>query len=504
MTDLLALLPEYLGGHLRLTLASLLVSVTASIPLGIVAARRPRLGRVVVAAAGVVQTIPALALLAVMVPLLAALSLPGIGFLPAFLGLTLYGVLPVLNNTVISLTGIDPAVRQAADGVGMTPNQRLWRVELPLALPVIVGGIRTATVWLVGMATLSTPVGATSLGNYIFSGLQTRNFASVLVGCLASAFLAMVLDGMIRWIERSLGQGRRVRAIQLGIGTVVLAMIGGASSLATPAAIIVGAKTFTEQYVLAEVLSQKIVRDTGTPARQLTSLGSTVAFDALRNGEIDLYVDYSGTIWTTILGRRGLAPGPVAVLNEVRERLLDEHGVVVVAALGFRNSYALAMNRAHAERLDISKISDLRAHAPHLAFGADYEFFARPEWTGIRDTYHLTFRERRSMDASLMYDAVASSQVDVISAFTTDGRIDAFDLMLLHDDASVIPPYDAIVLASESALRLYPRSIAAVRALSGSLDDAQMRQMNHAVDGRGQTPREVAEAFLDRQTRPPS
>jgi osmoprotectant transport system permease protein len=182
MEHLLELLPDYLTGHIQLTLVALLAATLLSIPLGIAASREPRLQSLVLGFAGVVQTIPSLALLAAMVPLLAMMNLPSIGFLPAIIGLTLYGLLPILRNTVTGLQEVDPAYKEAARGVGMTTWQQLRLVDLPLAMPVIVGGVRTATVWTVGIATLSTPVGATSLGNYIFGGLQTRDFAAVLLG----------------------------------------------------------------------------------------------------------------------------------------------------------------------------------------------------------------------------------------------------------------------------------------------------------------------------------
>jgi ABC-type proline/glycine betaine transport system permease subunit len=167
MSEQLALLPAYLTGHLQLTLAALLIAIATSLPLGILAVRTPRLEQPLLAIAAVIQTIPSLALLAVTVPLLAALQLRSIGFLPALIGLTLYGLLPILRNTVTGIAGVDPALKEAARGVGMTAGQQLRRVELPLAMPVIVAGIRTATVWTVGTATLSTPVGAPSLGNFI-------------------------------------------------------------------------------------------------------------------------------------------------------------------------------------------------------------------------------------------------------------------------------------------------------------------------------------------------
>jgi osmoprotectant transport system permease protein len=488
MREQLALLPSYLGGHLEITLVALVVGIGLSVPLGLLAAWYRWLERPVVAVASVVQTVPGLAMLAAMVPLLAALGLPSIGPLPAFLGLVLYSALPVLQNTVTGIRGVDPAAIEAARGLGMTRRQQLWRVELPLALPVILAGIRTATVWTVGAATLSTPVGATSLGNYIFAGLQTRNYTAIAVGCVAAAALALALDAIVRAVAVLVEQRRFPVSVALAIPFAIIAGVAGLALRPEPP-IVVGAKTFTEQYILAEVLARRIEAATEERTIVRGSLGSTVIYDALRNGDLDAYVDYTGTLWTTILHRdppkdRG------AQLDELRTALSAE-GVVLVAPLGFENTYALAMKETRARELGVRGIGDLRAHR-ELSIGGDYEFFARPEWKAIRDHYALAFEKQRTMDPSLMYEAARTGEVDVISAYSTDGRIAAYELRVLEDDDHVIPPYDAVVLASEAFARRRPDAIEALRALDGSIDAERMRELNRAVDEKGESPQEVA------------
>ena len=501
MRDQLALLPGYLTAHLQLTLFALLAGAALSIPAGIAITRSRRLERPVLGIASVIQTVPSLALLAVMVPALSSLGLRSIGFLPAFIGLTLYSVLPVLRNTVTGLAGLDPALKEAARGVGMTSRQQLWRVELPLALPVILAGLRTSTVWTVGMATLSTPVGAPSLGNYIFAGLQTRNLTAVLVGCVAAAALALTLDGLVRALGAAVLARKRSSIIAV---LAVFALLYAHASIAFvtsatrtgPARIVVGAKTFTEQYILAGVLSRTIANATGNQVDVASSLGSTVAFDALRAGDIDAYIDYTGTIWATIMRRDASSVDRDTVLREVGAYLKSEHGIEVVGALGFENAYAMAMRRAHAADLKVRSLSDLVPYASRLSVGGDYEFFDRPEWRAIRERYGLRFREQRSMDPSLMYQAVANSQVDLIGAFSTDGRIAALDLVLLEDERHAIPPYDAVILAGARLVREHPDAVAALRALSGTIDADRMRRMNLAVDQDGKSPETVAADFV--------
>jgi osmoprotectant transport system permease protein len=259
----------------------------------------------------------------------------------------------------------------------------------------------------------------------------------------------------------------------------------------------IGAKTFTEQYILSELLGLQIARETGLPTRTLQSLGSTVAFDSLVNGDVDVYVDYSGTIWATIMQRQSLSEERGELLAQVREYLARDHEVTVVASLGFENTYALGMARERARTLGIETIGELAAHAPALEIAADYEFFGRPEWRAIRETYGLEFRRERAMDSSLMYQAVRESQVDVISAFSTDGRIAAFDIELLRDERGVIPPYDAIVLAGARLSRTMPEALQALALLEERISEAAMQRMNLRVDQDGQLPRAVAQRFLE-------
>jgi osmoprotectant transport system permease protein len=223
-----------------------------------------------------------------------------------------------------------------------------------------------------------------------------------------------------------------------------------------------------------------------------------VAFDALRAGDIDAYVDYSGTIWATIMKRTGVPPDRSAVLGEVGRYLQEEHGIVLVCALGFENAYALAMRGDRARELGVASLSDLALHSPSLEIAGDYEFFSRAEWASLERVYAFAFRAQRSMDPSLMYPAVAESQVDVISAFTTDGRIAAFNLAILEDDRHAIPPYDAIVLAGARLARERPEILAAIRSLAGSIQAEEMRRMNSAVDLEGRSPGDVAREFLER------
>lgn len=501
MSDQLALLPDYLTGHLQLTMLALLIAVAASIPLGVLATRVRWLEQPLLGTAGVIQTIPSLALLAVMVPLLASLDLQSIGFLPALIGLTLYGLLPILRNTVTGIESVDPALKEAARGVGMTQAQQLRRVELPLALPVIVGGVRTATVWTVGIATLSTPVGATSLGNYIFSGLQTRNFTAVLVGSVASAILALILDGLVHLLEVGIRDRKRGALLVSGSVLAVLYLFV-AVTLGAPLfeggerPIRIGSKSFTEQYILADIIADQIEAKTGLKTEKVESLGSTVVFDAVKSGDIDIYVDYSGTIWATIMKKTVQPKSREQAIQASTDYLKSEFDMLVVGPLGFENTYALVMRDQQSADLGIKTISDLVPFAPNMSMGADYEFFARPEWKSVEKAYDIHFEKLRQMDPALMYQAVAQGTVDVISGYSTDGRIEALDLRVLEDDRHAIPPYDALIVTSRKLHEEHPDVVAALKTLVGTITASEMRKMNGEVDQKGEASAAVAQQFL--------
>lgn len=491
MNEAFALLPVYLAWHVLLSASALTLGIAISLPLAVAASRSPRLRWPLLAGAGLIQTIPSLALLALFFPLLLLLSrlsqsvtghgFSALGFLPSLLALTLYAVLPILRTATTGLMGVDPAVREAADGVGMTPRQKLWRVELPLALPVIMAGVRTAAVWTIGAATLSTPVGQTSLGNYIFAGLQTENWIFVLFGCAASATLAICADQLLGLMEAGAARRdrRRVIAGLVGLAVGVAIALLPLVSFGKPAGYTVGAKNFSEQYILAELIAGRLERG-GAHVSRKEDLGSAVAYRALAAGEIDVYVDYSGTLWTNVLGRTD-NPGRETVVAELTAQLKARDGVEVLGSLGFENAYAFAMRRERAAELGVTSLADLARLSPRLKLGSDIEFLSRPEWKGVDAAYGFSFGRETSYQPTFMYRALASGDVDVISAFSSDGRIAADDLVVLTDPKGALPPYDAVVLVSGRRAG-DARLMAALRPLIGRVGVEAMRTANYSVD----------------------
>jgi osmoprotectant transport system permease protein len=423
-----------------------------------------------------------------------------LGFLPALLALTLYAMLPILRNVVTALAGLDPAILMAAKGVGMTPRQSLFKVELPLAAPLILAGIRTATVWVVGITTLSTPIGQTSLGNYIFTGLQIENWVFVLFGCVAAAVLALTLDLLLALAGSGLAMRSRKRLIAAGLGLVaviaaaLMPELVHARTSGPHRGIVIGAKNFDEQYILAELMTRRLGQ-AGFAVTTKSDLGSTIAFRALSAGDIDAYVDYSGTLWGNLLHRTDM-PGRQVMQTELAAWMEKNYGIASLGSLGFENAYIFAMRADRAKALGIKSLADLPAH-PELRIGGDFEIFSRPEWRAVAAAYGIGTMRRRQYQPDFLYRAVISGDADVVSAFSSDGRIARYGLVILDDPKSALPPYDAMLLVGPAHAH-DPKFLAALLPLIGRISLPLMQQANLMVDRDQdkQTPAATA-AWLD-------
>ncbi len=488
-----------LGQHLLLVGISTIVAIVVGVPIGILAARRPRIGAPIVWLANVAQTIPSLAMFGFLLPLP---LIGGLGARVAIFVLTLYALLPIVRTTTAGLKSIDRALVEAGTALGMTPGQLLRNVELPLALPSIVAGIRVAAVIGVGTATIAAAVGAGGLGEYIFRGLSMVDPTVILAGAIPSAVLALAIDGTLTLLERTLRQRQRRRNRALAAVIVAIAIAGvavGASYRwrADEDVIRVGSKNFTEQIVLGELVAQAIEARTKLRVERRLNLGGTFICDrALRSGDIDLYVEYSGTAQTAIFHE---PPDRDArrVLASIRQRYADA-GITLLDPLGFENTFAMLVRGEDARRLGLRTISDAVAPAAAWRAGFGYEFLQRQDgYPGLARAYGLRFAAPpTAMDLSLIYRAVAERQLDFTAGDATSGLIQAYDLTMLQDDRHYFPPYDAAIAARASTLLAHPELREALNTLSGRISVADMRRMNHAVDAERREPSDVAREFL--------
>jgi osmoprotectant transport system permease protein len=497
-----------IGEHLVLVGLSTAFAAAIGIPLGIVAAKRPNVGRPVVALANLAQTVPSLALFGFLIPLP---FIGGIGTRTALVALTLYAVLPIVRTTMTGLQGVDRSVLECAAAMGMTPRQILRQVELPLALPSILTGIRVATVVGVGTATIASAIGAGGLGDYIFRGLSMVDSVVILAGALPAALLALTADGVLALAARGFDRRHGTPFIRSAVAAIVVLTtviaLWAYRSMPT-AAIVVGSKNFTEQIILGELLALTIEQHTGLTVERRLNLGGTLVCDeALRRGDIDVYVEYTGTALTTLFNespnlpvsdsKTEFATRSAQVLERVRT-LYQSRGVKALSSLGFNNTFAILVRSVSANEHGLRRISDLSRVASTWRAGFGYEFLERPDgFVGLTKVYGLRFREApRVMDLSLIYRAVAAGEIDVTAGDMTSGLIQSLGLTVLADDREYFPPYDAVPVVHSATLQRHPEVEQALERLAGRISAVDMQRMNHEVDGLRRDPREVAQAFL--------
>jgi osmoprotectant transport system permease protein len=485
--------------HLWLTLLATMLATAIGLPAGIALFRRPGLARPALALAGVLQTVPSLALFGLLIPLP---ILGGIGARSAVVALVLYALLPILRNAVTGLRGVDPAVREAALGMGMTDGQLLRMVELPLAFPVILAGIRVAAVVSVGTATIAAAIGAGGLGTFVFRGIATVDNRLILAGAVPAALLALLVDGALGWLERSTRPSRASALLVVGMGLVLAASAPGARG-EPHGRVVIGSKNFTEQVLLGEILAA-LLEDRGFAVERRLNLGGTsLCHTATRSGQIDAYVEYTGTALTDVL-KQPADSDPARVLAAVRSGY-EPLGLAVLPPLGFNNTFALVMRPDDGAARGVRRISDL-ARASDVRVGLFGEFLEREDGLpGLLRLYGLRFAQPpREMDLGLLYAALDAREVDLVVGSATDGLIAARGLRVLEDDRRYFPPYDAVPIANAASLARHRGLREALASLAGRIDEPSMRRMNHAVDGEHRTPRDVARDFVRALTPAPA
>jgi osmoprotectant transport system permease protein len=487
--------------HLMLAFVSISIAGIAGIPIGVFLTRRPRWSRWVLGAANVIQTIPSLALFGFLIPIP---FLGGIGASTAIVALILYSLLPIISNTYAGILGVDPSIREAGRGMGMTDRQLLTMVEFPLALGVIMTGVRVAAVISIGVATIAAAIGAGGLGMYIFRGVSMVDNQLILAGAIPAALLALLADFLLGAVQRRLAGGAFswktlkapavAAAAVAAIGIVAFAMTGRGADR-----IVIGSKNFTEQTILGELLAQHVERATGYRVDRRFYLGGTlICHSALVAGEIDIYVEYTGTAYTAILKQKPISDAP-EVYKRVRTAYASRFGVECAAPLGFNNTFAIMIRGDVGRRLGIRTISDAARHAPRWTAGFGNEFMEREDgYRGLAAAYGLHFAEQpRIMDLGLTYRALAERKVDVIAGDATNGLIQALDLQVLADDRRYFPPYEAVPLVRSEVLERNPKLRQALAALGGTISDDTMRRLNYAADGLHQDTADVVKRFLE-------
>ncbi len=501
--ELLALTRE----HIFLVLLSTGLAVLLGVPLGILLTRIKSLRTPVLGFANIMQTVPSLALFGLLIPIP---LIGGIGARTAIIALALYALLPVIRNTVTGILGIDPKVREAAVAMGMTSGQILKMVEIPLAMPVILTGIRVAVVISVGVATVAAAVGAGGLGTYIFRGLRQNDNNLLLAGALASALLALSCDFLLGQIEKSYAIGERFSTVRrmvvvagaavflstlIGLGSIsnFSSEISNPASSSTGGKIVVASKDFTESVILAEILAQMLEKRGITVERKL-ELGGTLAHEGLLSKQIDVYPEYTGTAYTAILKHPPMTDTQ-AVYDQTKSEYNEKFSLAVSPPLGFSNDFAILVRGDVARKNNLKTISDAAPLATNWQAGFGQDFMSRTDgYPGFSKAYGFAFaKQPREMDLSLTYRALQSSELDIIAGNSTDGLIAALDLFQLADDKHYFPPYQAVFIARKEIADSLADTFA---KLNNAISTDDMRRLNDEVDGNKRNARDVAAEWL--------
>lgn len=496
--------------HLQLTLLAVCSAVLIGVPLGILISYVKTLKKPVIGIANVVQAVPSLALLGFLIPWL------GIGQLPAVFMVIIYSLLPIVKNTTTGIDSISAEMTEAAKGIGMTQLQILFKVKLPLALPVIMAGVRISAVTAVGLVTIAAFIGAGGLGYLVYSGIRTVNNYLILAGAIPACIMALAIDFIAALIEKAVtplsftekimvADSQMIRSfkkrkkVTVALTSFLLILILSANFFSgeiSDRRIILGAKDFTEQNILGNIYAEMIKAHTDIDVDLKAELSSQVIFSALTNDELDLYIDYTGTVYGSVLGHTEILSAEEVYAACVRE-LKETYDVDMLETLGFNNTYTLSVGQDTAEKYGLESISDLAQVSKQLVLGAGFEILNRNDGIpNLEKAYDLTFKEKIAVEGTPRYTALKNEEVQVIDAFATDGMVEQFALKVLKDDKSFFPAYDAAPVIRPEVLQQYPELLPVLKKLQGCFSDDVMRKLNYKVDGLKMNPRDVAMEFL--------
>lgn len=473
--------------HISISLSAMLIAVVLGLGLGLLINRLPKLRTPVLALTNIFQTIPSIALLGFLIPFV------GIGLAPTLIVLVVYALLPITSTTYAGLKEVPANYLHVADSMGFTRWQRLYLVELPLALPVIMTGIRTSMVMVIGITTIAAFIGAGGLGDFITQGLSLNDPKLILLGAIPVALLALNVDYVMATFT-VLVSGRRRLTLRFKKTKLILVslIIGTLFFIATQPlipspnnkkVIVIGSKDFTEQYLLGHLMAELLEIKTDLHVVRKFNLGTTtILHNALLTGQIDLYPEYTGTAYRVVLKKNGQLNSP-QLYDYIRAAYKRDYDLIWLPPFGFENAETLAVKKEFALKHHLVNLSDLSQIANTLTLAVPAEFLKRSDGLpGLRQTYDFHFQKIIQMQPNLVYQAIKNNAVQVIEAFTTDGKIAEFHLNILRDDKHFYPPYDAAPVIRNFTLQNNPQIAAVLAPLLGALDNKTMQYLNYLID----------------------
>ena len=477
--------------HLQISLLSLLLAVFIAVPLGIILVKLPKLKEWMLQLTGVFQTIPSLALLGLFIPVL------GIGKIPAVTALVIYALFPVLQSTITGLDSIDKSLQEAAEAFGMNRLERLRKFELPLAMPVIVSGVRTAAVLIVGTATLGALIGAGGMGSFILLGIDRNNTALILIGAISSAFLAILMNIVIKYLENKSLKKILISLIALIMATT-LSFIPSIAPMMNSRRLLVAGKLGPEPEILINMYKELIEANSDIKVKLEPNFGKTsFLYEALKNKQIDIYPEFSGTITSSLLKNQvQVSNDPLEVYEAAREGILNQDKLVYLKPMEYQNTYALAVKKDYANKYDLKTISDLSKVEDSAVAGFTLEFNDRDDGNkGLKSLYKLELNVK-TLEPNLRYQAINGGNVQIVDAYSTDSELIEYDLVVLEDDKQLFPPYQGAPLMRKDTLEKYPELEEILNKLAGQISAEEMSRMNYQVKVDKRSASEVAHEYL--------
>lgn len=478
-----------LSEHLQLSFLSLFIAIAVAVPLAILLSNRNKINEALLQVTGIFQTIPSLALLGLFIPFM------GIGKVPAITALVIYAIFPIYQGTATGFAEIDPSLEEAATAFGMTAWEKLKKYRLSLAMPVMMSGVRTAAIMIIGTATLAALVGAGGLGSFILLGIDRNDSALILIGAISSALLAVLFGAVIQWLK-----GKKPKTILLALFMAAALMaasvipMGGESKN-----IVIAGKLGAEPEILINMYKELIEEDTDLSVELKPNFGKTgFLYEALKAGSIDIYPEFTGTITGSLLAEDvgKLSNDPAEVYKIARDKIAAQDKLAYLKSCEYQNTYAIAVTEEFAENNQLEKISDLKPLDKTAVAGFTLEFNDREDGNrGLKSLYGLNFQVK-TMEPALRYTAIAGGSIDITDVYSTDSQIITNHLKLLEDDKQLFPPYQAAPLLKQETLKKHPEIQTALEKLAGKITSEEMTRMNYAVDVEGKEAKDVAREYL--------
>ena len=486
--------------HLEISLISIFLAIIIGLSLGLFISEYPK-NKWILTLVNLIYTIPSIALFGFLIPY------TGVGNTSAIIALTVYGLLPMVRNTYTGIKTIDKGIIEAAEGMGSTDKQILFKIKLPLALPHIMSAIRNMTVMTIALAGIASFIGAGGLGVAIYRGITTNNMTLIIAGSLLITVLAIGIDLILGQIEKITAitykkpkffRYFKNRKVILSIGVICILIIGVFAYEENPGNTVhIASKSYTEEYIMGEILKQVIEANTNVHVELTAGIagGTGTIHTGLEKGDFDMYPEYTGVAWMSVLKKTNIYDE--TMFNQLESEYNHKYNMTWLNKYGFEDTYGIAVTKEVADKYNLKTYSDLAPYSDQLTFGAESDFYAREDgYTPLCEKYGFNFKDTMDLDVSLKYDAVKQNQVDVIDIYTTDGRLQGSDLVILEDDQHFYPSYYGGTVIRQDTIQEHPEVKDAINMLTGKISTEEMRHMNYQVDVEKKDPSDVAHEFL--------